>query len=63
MIIIVAAYLDEFAVSTTAISACGDVLSISAGVHWVYVLQSTSESTILGGFIMFFFVFFTYFFA
>ena len=47
MVIIGATYLDESVISSTAISASGDILSFSAGIHWVYVLQSTPESTIL----------------
>ena len=53
--------LDEPMVSTTTIFARGDVLFLSVGVHWVYVLQSTLKSTIFEGFIICFFVFFKYF--
>ena len=56
MILIGATYLDESVVPTTANSAGGDVLSLRVGVHWVYVLQSTLESTIFEGFIIYPFV-------
>ena len=52
-------YLDGPAVSTTVIFASGCVLSSSVGVHWVYVLQSISESTSFEDFIIYLFLFFS----
>ena len=46
MIIIGATYLGESVVPTISNSASGDVLSLRTGVHSVYILQSTLESTI-----------------
>ena len=56
MIIIGVCNLDESVGPTTATTASGDVSSLRDRVHWVYVLQSTLESTIFEGFIIYPFV-------
>ena len=56
MIIIGNIYFDESVFPTNAISTNGDILSHKVGVHWVYIHQSTFESIIFEGFIIYPFV-------
>ena len=56
MIIIGDTYFNESVVPIITNSASGDVLSFKVGVHWVYILQSTLESAIFEGFIIYPFV-------
>ena len=61
IIIIGVTNLNEFVVPTAANSANDDVLSLKIGAHWVYILQSTWESTIFNSFIIYPFVLFKLF--